>query len=138
MPLSNALIDRLFLRMHAMYGTLWLDMWKDLHVDPAKAIELAKGVWAEDLGRYSPETIGGAIECVRRAGKTFPPTLPEFIGHCESVKPAPLTLSHQTYQQRLPEPSVDAVEARERCMATARKLGMLPALDAAVGDRDAA
>lgn len=77
----DTVVDRLFARLHAMYGRAWLDLWADapmVHV---------KGVWADTLRNVSPEQMRLALDELAKAGKPFPPTLPEFAHLCEQYRP---------------------------------------------------
>lgn len=79
--LPDGWVDRLFLRLHAMYGKAWLDMWADA------PIAVVKGQWSESLARFNAETIRLALAEIERDGKPFPPTLPEMVAMCEQFRP---------------------------------------------------
>lgn len=68
----DALIDRLFMRLGAMYGAKWLDLWGPIPLDAVKA------EWARTLTGVSPEAMRMALDHLLNAGVAFPPTLPEF------------------------------------------------------------
>lgn len=77
----DTVVDRLFMRLHAMYGKAWLDLWADAPVAHVKA------VWADTLRNVSPEQMRLAIDELAKNGKPFPPTLPEFANLCEQYRP---------------------------------------------------
>ncbi len=79
--LPDGWVDRLFVRLHAMYGKAWLDMWADAPIPTVKAL------WAESLGRCTAEQIRLALLEIEKGGKAFPPTLPEFVAVCEQFRP---------------------------------------------------
>lgn len=79
--LPDGWVDRLFVRLHAMYGRAWLDMWADAPIPTVKAL------WAESLGRCTAEQIRLALDSIEKSGKAFPPTLPEFAHLCEQYRP---------------------------------------------------
>lgn len=68
----DAIVDRLFQRLHAMYGAKWLDLWASCPLDAVKA------EWARALTGHEVEAIRLALEHLVTAGNPFPPTLPEF------------------------------------------------------------
>lgn len=76
----NSVIDRLFTRLHAMYGKAWLDLWADANIPNVKA------VWAESLRNVSVEEMRLAIEAMEKKGSAFPPSLPEFKFLCGQFK----------------------------------------------------
>jgi hypothetical protein len=79
--LPDGWIDRLFLRLHAMYGKAWLDLWAGL---PAATV---KAQWSASLSRCSSEQIRLALNALESSGKPFPPNLPEFYALCEEYRP---------------------------------------------------
>lgn len=79
--LPDGWVDRLFVRLHAMYGRAWLDMWADAPIPTVKTL------WAESLGRCTAEQIRLALDAIEKSGKAFPPTLPEFVAACEQFRP---------------------------------------------------
>lgn len=84
-------IDRLFLKMSMSYGRHWLEMWMNLPISEVKA------EWSEKL-KENGITLSIAIKTIDHLiddGKTFPPTLPEFLQHCKGLKP-------KVYNQALP------------------------------------
>lgn len=79
--LPDGWIDRLFLRMHAVFGKAWLDMWAGIPVAVVKA------QWSESLARCSGEQIRLAMSELERLGTRFPPNLAEFYALCEQFRP---------------------------------------------------
>lgn len=79
--LPDGWIDRLFLRLHTMYGKAWLDLWADAPIPAVKA------QWTASLERFGGEAIRQALAELEKRGKTFPPTLPELAGLCEQFRP---------------------------------------------------
>ena len=75
--LPLAWVERLFARFSAMYGAKFLDMWANVDKD------MLKQAWTEDLAGLTPDEIRRGLEVCKT--KTFPPTLPEFIGFCRPV-----------------------------------------------------
>lgn len=72
----ESLVDRLFQKLHTMYGKLWADMWVGAPMDAVKA------EWARTLTGVEPEAMRLALDAILKAGKPFPPTLPEFTSLC--------------------------------------------------------
>ncbi len=69
------MIDRLFARLEAFYGSKFADTWKNCD------LENVKSVWADGLGGMTrDELLAGVMGC---KGKDWPPTLPEFIKLCK-------------------------------------------------------
>lgn len=73
-------INGLFLRLHTMYGRAWLDMWADAPV------ALVKAQWEESLERFGPASVQKALAELEKAGKPFPPTLPEMVSLCSQFR----------------------------------------------------
>ena len=81
-------IDRLFLRMAAIYGHLWKGLYRE-----KQFISFAQKEWASALREFSDEIIFQAVTLSRQRFE-MPPTLPQFIQLCYQSKPAVLkTLS---------------------------------------------
>lgn len=74
--LPDAWVDRLFARLHAMYGARWLDLWTHIPLPAVKA------VWAEGLAGYSSDQIRAGLAAA--SAKGYPPSLPEFQGWCRA------------------------------------------------------
>lgn len=72
----EALVDRLFVRLGAMYGKAWLDMWTGAD------IAIVKTEWARALYGVEPELLRLALNALLAEGRPFPPTLPEFVALC--------------------------------------------------------
>lgn len=76
-PLPASWVDRLFARFIAFYGSQKVGtMWVDAGMDEVKS------VWAEQLGRFEPSSIAGALQRLVDGGSQWPPTLPEFVELC--------------------------------------------------------
>ncbi|WP_088158799.1 hypothetical protein [Achromobacter xylosoxidans] len=65
---------RLIERMQALYGAKFSQQWEG--IEPGRLAQ----VWAEELLGYTAEEIQRGLASCR--GRTFPPTLPEFLGLC--------------------------------------------------------
>lgn len=112
--------------MGATYGARFIDLWKDVDLTKVKAH------WAVELAEFRGETIGDALKMMIRHGGDWPPTLPTFIGFCEEARKAnprpvtnPLIGTMVGGSEKCDPNAPEVVEARARCMATARRLGML-------------
>lgn len=76
-PLPPAWVERIFARFSAAFGANKVGtMW------PADQHEEVKALWGEQLGRFSPETIRAALQDTVDSGRSWPPTLPEFVEQC--------------------------------------------------------
>lgn len=73
-PVPLAWAARLIERMQALYGAKFAQQWEG--IAPARLAE----VWAQEIADYSAEEIQRGLASCR--GRTFPPTLPEFLGLC--------------------------------------------------------
>lgn len=80
-------IDALFTRLNSFYGERFVNMWKTTD------LEIVKQEWADGLGKFDTATLKAALEYFRdhipKDRAAFPPTLPEFISICKSVRPTP-------------------------------------------------
>jgi hypothetical protein len=75
-----ALVDRLFARFVALYGSQKVGaMWADADLAEVKM------VWAVQLSRFNPQSIKVALQCLIDSGREWPPTLPEFIEACRQA-----------------------------------------------------
>ena len=113
MALQSELIDRLFVRLSAMYGMRFTDMWRGTDIAEVKR------VWADALGMFIAEQIASALRTLTK-DHTFPPTLPEFVSLCrKTTEKLPYELEKAPRVPMLPSnhPSATA-DARERCMET--------------------
>lgn len=124
------MIDRLFSRLAAMYGSKFAAMWDGINIAEVKQC------WSAELCRYSVDDIFNALQKL----STFPPTLPEFSELCRDQyskrRDAEFIAAREARMltvKKEPEP-LDP-QARERCFETARKLGMLKPLQAFVGEQ---
>lgn len=104
--LPDAWIGRLFGRMEALYGSLFLDRWK--HCDMANV----RRVWAEELSGFhdQPAMLAHALRSLDSV--PMPPTLPEFLALCRQA-PRPQHLA-------LPAPEVPVEVRKERARTVAR------------------
>ena len=76
-PLPPAWVERIFKRFAGMYGAQKFGaMWVGTDMEDAKDL------WAEQLGRFKPESIGAALQRLIDSGSEWPPTLPEFVELC--------------------------------------------------------
>jgi len=73
LPPAPKFIERLFQRLHADYGTLWLDRFVGLDIHQAKLD------WAAELGQLSVDEI---VHGLSRLPPKFPPGLSEFKALC--------------------------------------------------------
>jgi hypothetical protein len=101
-------IDKIFGRMEAMYGSLFLERWKGTDL-----IEV-KRVWCESLASFSdnPECFTAALKALLDEHQ-WPPTLPEFVALCRkhyrrpseavAMLEAPQPLSREEAKARLAE-----------------------------------
>ncbi len=78
----ESVVDRLFARLHALYGKAWLDMWADADVPNVKA------VWGDSLRNVAVEEMRLALAELEKRGGPFPPNLPEFSALCRQFKPS--------------------------------------------------
>lgn len=77
--LPSAWIDRIFGRLHSMYGAKLADQWAGADM------ESVRQDWAEMLADFTADEIKrGLSACMRRplAQAPFPPTMPEFAAMC--------------------------------------------------------
>jgi len=77
----ESLVDRLFQRFAAMYGSIWLDRWADVPMD------YVKETWCADLRGMTSEQFRLALDHVK-LHCSLPPTLPEFVRLCRQFAPA--------------------------------------------------
>lgn len=73
-PKPVVFATRLIERMKALYGAKFSQQWGD--IDPVRLAH----IWAEEIADYTAEEIQRGVTSCR--GRTFPPTLPEFLGLC--------------------------------------------------------
>jgi hypothetical protein len=87
------LIERLFAKFAAMYGTKFADHWEG--ADFAEV----KSTWAEALAGVGREEIVAGIRGLVASGKPFPPTLPEFYALCRPRVDVPPVNDHAALDQ---------------------------------------
>lgn len=73
-PQSKQVMDRLFLRLTAFYGSKFTEVFGG--IDP----EVMKGIWAEELAAYTLDELNRGVTACRAL--KWPPTLPEFMVAC--------------------------------------------------------
>lgn len=98
-PLPPAWVDRIFGRFSAIWGAQKLGA-----TYPVESQAEVRAVWGEQLGRFSGETIGRAIQEQIDSGREWPPTLSEFVECCRLTAVA--RAQHQP-AQLLPAPEID-------------------------------
>lgn len=76
----DAIVDRLFQRLAAMYGAKWLDLWAGV------PIEAVKAEWSRALHGHDVEAVRLALEHLVTAGNPFPPTMPEFVSRVQQFR----------------------------------------------------
>jgi len=114
--LHTKLVERLFLRLSALYGNRFTDMWKgiDLHE--------VKRCWADELSAYSVQQVAQAVNGLTE--KAWPPTLPEFLEMCEGAKPVTPIAAHLPYKhEKVDVNAPDVVAAKARAMALMNDFG---------------
>lgn len=78
---SDALVERLFDRLVLIFGAQKVGAMWDGVEDRSEVVS----IWAEQLSRFQPQTIGAALQSVIDSGREWPPTLPEFVGMCRDA-----------------------------------------------------
>lgn len=86
---EQKLIEALFLRLQSIYGHSWISAFRDEGV-----IKLAKKEWMGALKNYNPHTIKTVLSVCRKKHH-LPPSLPQFIEHCEAEE----NRSHKGFYQ---------------------------------------
>ncbi len=88
-PISPELAQRVFRAMHGYYGALFLSKWANGVVENGedRGVADAMRVWAYELRSYDAKVVLDAISRCKTAHPEFPPSLPQFVGLCEAVKP---------------------------------------------------
>lgn len=69
-------IEKLFLRLQAYYGTRFNEMWNGIPPEEIKA------TWADALSGFTVEQIGYALQVCQ--DDPYPPNLPTFIQRCRN------------------------------------------------------
>lgn len=105
----DAWIDKIFGRMEAMYGSLFLDRWRGTNLVEVKA------VWASELASFAdnPECFGLALKALIDERK-LPPTLPEFVALCRQHYRRPSTVV--AIEHRLSPDEIARNKARVRAL----------------------
>ncbi|MDR2209375.1 MAG: hypothetical protein LBE22_10455 [Azoarcus sp.] len=120
-PLPDTLVERIFSQLQGMYGSLWLDRWRDgVQIERGgkrfdQGLLLAKATWAKELAGFAdqPKRISVALDACRH--RPLPPTLPEFIELCrQAPDDAPAALPE-------PKPSPEVRAARAQYLAEASR-----------------
>lgn len=73
-------IERLFLRLSAIYGYLWWNMYQN-----AEYLRGTKLEWSTCLKRFSNRVLKEVLLSYREK-KGFPPNLPEFVEACNAIQ----------------------------------------------------
>lgn len=105
-----------FGRMHGAYGNQWLDKWRTGKLDATGTVDLgvksAMSDWSIAMVGYEQAAIEAACVAVidpkRRPRNEFPPSLPEFLAFCSSIRKAPPTALQDRSQE------TDGAEGRSR------------------------
>lgn len=75
--LPERAVERLFARFVAMFGQSAMQrMWLDAPLAEVKS------AWADSLSRFTMDELLRGIRNLEDEGRSFPPTLPEFIAAC--------------------------------------------------------
>lgn len=124
-PSPRALVDRLFVRFTAMYGTQKvMSMWSDADLD------MVKDTWASAIGRYSVPSIAVAVSELLNSGREWPPTLPEFVELCRR---GALARQQSKDLTALPAPG-GTFTTREEAAAALHRIGAGDVLDSSGRD----
>ena len=86
--LSTEVIEHLFAKFVAIFGTKLADQWAGTDLEKVKA------TWAEALSELERAEIVLGIQAMVRSGKPFPPTLPEFYAFCRPPIDVPPSTDH--------------------------------------------
>lgn len=73
-------VERLFLRLSAIYGYLWWNMYQN-----EELLRITKIEWSTSLKRFDIQILKEALLSYREK-KGYPPTLPEFMDCCNEIK----------------------------------------------------
>lgn len=73
-PAPLSWVESLFSRMQGMYGSKFLDMWRDTDITSVKSL------WAEEMGKLTRDQLKRGVEALRT--QDWPPSLPQFIKLC--------------------------------------------------------
>ena len=91
--LSDHDIDYLFLRLSAIYGRLWTELYRD-----AEFLRFAKQEWRQALQVFERETLNRALRRCRESCEV-PPTLPKLYQLCrvsQLREPRPVVPIHKS------------------------------------------
>jgi hypothetical protein len=88
-------IERLFLRLSAIYGYIWWNMYRN-----DELLEITKLEWSTALKRFDNQVLKEALLSYRTK-KGYPPTLPEFIDCCAAIQKRldPCRIEYQSAQR---------------------------------------
>jgi len=75
--ISQESVEKLFAKMHALYGAKFLEQWAGIDIDAVQR------QWGIALGKMTPEQIRRGTLLMEACD--FPPTLPQFIKLCKPV-----------------------------------------------------
>lgn len=75
-----AIIDRLFLKLAAIYGNTWRSLFKS-----HEFLEFCKQEWLEALSGFDENVLFQAVTTCREH-RPYPPTIPEFIDACKKLR----------------------------------------------------
>lgn len=103
-PLPLAWVERLFGRFSAVWGAQKLAA-----MFPADQHAEVKAVWAQQLGRFAPESIAAALQAMTDSGREWPPSLAEFVAACNQAAVA--------RRQHAPAALLDAPRASPQVVA---------------------
>jgi hypothetical protein len=114
-PIATSSVEAVFTEFEVAYGANFGRMWQHSSTDDVKRN------WAQKLAEFKGVSKKKMIENTLIKHPTYPPTLGEFIAICRELKAAP-PAAHRPFTQQLTsfgDPrSPEAIEARERCLAT--------------------
>lgn len=115
MPLPFEWVERLFQRLHAMYGTKWVALWD------GQDIRNVMAAWAYDLAGVSADQIKRALEHLK-SHNPFPPTLPEFLSLCRQFRVDQPVSAPALDAPRGPKPAMPEVSFSSGGLAWAKKI----------------
>lgn len=72
--------DRLFARFSGIWGAQKLGA-----MFPGETHDDVRALWASQLGRFAPESVGAALQTMTDAGREWPPSLSEFVAACNQA-----------------------------------------------------
>jgi hypothetical protein len=73
-------IERLFLRLSAIYGYLWWNIYQNQEL-----LRITKIEWSTCLKRFDNQVLKEALLSCREK-KGYPPALPEFMDCCKAIQ----------------------------------------------------